>query len=80
MLIDEKINAAWENREMLSDPLVIASIHEVIEALDQGKLRVAEPKDGEWVVNDWIKKAINLYFPISKMETIEVGPFEVYQY
>lgn len=76
MLIDEKINAAWENRDLLSDPLVIESIHEVISALDKGELRVAEPKDGEWIVNDWVKKAINLYFPISKMDTIELGPFE----
>lgn len=76
MLIDEKINSAWENREMLSDPLVIASIREVIQLLDEGELRVAQKKGDEWVVNDWVKKAINLYFPICEMKTIEVGPFE----
>ena len=44
--------------------------------LDKGKLRVAEPKGAEWQVNEWVKKAVVMYFPIRKMETIEVGPFE----
>ena len=48
----------------------------MIEKLDKGEFRVAEPTDNGWRVNEWIKKAVILYFPITKMETVEVGPFE----
>lgn len=61
---------------MLSDPQVIATIEKVIALLDRGEVRVAEPSADGWVVNEWVKKAINMYFPIRKMETFEVGPFE----
>ncbi|MFL5753227.1 MAG: 2,3,4,5-tetrahydropyridine-2,6-dicarboxylate N-succinyltransferase [Bacteroidia bacterium] len=71
------IEKVWENRELLKDPDIRKTINEVIELLDQGKLRVAEPKDeGKWKVNDWVKKAVILYFPIRTMETIELGPLE----
>ncbi|HXB42302.1 MAG TPA: 2,3,4,5-tetrahydropyridine-2,6-dicarboxylate N-succinyltransferase [Bacteroidia bacterium] len=71
------IEQAWENRELLKDATTQNAIKEVIEQLDKGKLRVAEPlANGSWKVNDWIKKAVILYFPIQKMETIEVGPLE----
>lgn len=71
------IEEAFENRSMLSDMKVQRVIREVIEHLDKGRLRVAQPLgNSEWQVNDWVKKAVILYFPISKMETIEVGPFE----
>jgi 2,3,4,5-tetrahydropyridine-2-carboxylate N-succinyltransferase len=70
------IEAAWENRELLNDTKTIVAINEVLEALDKGRLRCAEPRGGNWVVNDWVKKAVILYFPIRKMETIEVGMFE----
>ncbi len=71
------IENAWENQEMLKEADVQLAIRAVIEDLDKGVLRVAEPlENGEWKVNDWIKKAVILYFPIQKMETIEVGPFE----
>ncbi len=70
------IEKAWENRELLKDENTQNTIRQIIELLDKGKLRVAEPKGDEWQVNEWIKKAVILYFPISKMETIEVGPFE----
>jgi 2,3,4,5-tetrahydropyridine-2-carboxylate N-succinyltransferase len=71
------IEAAWENRELLKDSQTIAAIEAVIEDLDKGKLRVAEPlTNSEWQVNEWVKKAVVMYFPIRKMETIEVGPFE----
>ncbi len=70
------IEQAWENREMLKETTTRESIQQVIELLDKGKLRVAEPHNNEWQVNEWVKKAVILYFPISKMETIEVGPFE----
>ncbi len=62
---------------MLAQAAVQEAIRKVIAMLDQGKIRVASPRDnGEWVVNDWIKKAVILYFPIQKMETIEAKPFE----
>ncbi|HPE43408.1 MAG TPA: 2,3,4,5-tetrahydropyridine-2,6-dicarboxylate N-succinyltransferase, partial [Bacteroidales bacterium] len=70
------IENAWNRRELLQDEAVQQAINEVIALLDQGKLRVAEPKDGQWIVNEWIKKAVILYFPIRKMETMEVGMLE----
>lgn len=71
------IEAAWENRELLKETQTQQAIEHVIEEIDKGLLRVAEPKEnGEWQVNEWVKKAVVLYFPIRKMETIEVGPFE----
>lgn len=71
------IEAAWENRELLKDAKTIQTIEHVIEDIDKGILRVAEPLDnGTWQVNEWVKKAVVMYFPIRKMETIEVGPFE----
>ncbi len=71
------IEAAWDDRSKLEEKSTIEAINRVIEMLDQGQLRVAEPvADGSWQVNQWVKKAVVLYFPIRKMETIEVGPFE----
>ncbi len=71
------IEKVWENRELLKDLAVQNTINQVIEELDKGKLRVAEPlPNGQWQVNEWVKKAVILYFPIRKMETIEVGPLE----
>jgi len=73
----ELVEKAWEDRTLLKDPEVQKAINHVIEDLDKGLLRVAEPlENGEWQVNEWVKKAVVLYFPIRKMETIEVGPFE----
>jgi 2,3,4,5-tetrahydropyridine-2-carboxylate N-succinyltransferase len=71
------IEQAWENREMLKETETQDAIKAIIAQLDAGQLRCAEPtEDGNWKVNDWVKKAVILYFPIQKMETIEVGPFE----
>ena len=71
------IEAAWDNRELLNKPETLEAINHVIEEIDKGRLRVAEPlENGEWQVNEWVKKAVVMYFPIRKMETIEVGPFE----
>jgi 2,3,4,5-tetrahydropyridine-2-carboxylate N-succinyltransferase len=70
------IEKAWDNRSMLNDATVQTQIIQTIELLDKGHIRVAEPGENGWVVNQWIKKAVILYFPIMKMETIEVGPFE----
>ncbi len=75
-MLQEIIESAWNNRELLEKSETRSAIEEVISELDKGMLRVAQKTDNKWVVNDWIKKAVILYFPISKMETIEVGPFE----
>jgi len=70
------IESAWENRELLKEENTINTIRKVIDLLDKGELRVAEPIDDGWQVNEWIKKAVVLYFPIQKMETLEAGIFE----
>jgi 2,3,4,5-tetrahydropyridine-2-carboxylate N-succinyltransferase len=71
------IEKAWDDRSLLESKEVQEAINSVIAKLDEGSLRVAEPTaDGNWKVNEWVKKAVVLYFPIRKMETIEVGPFE----
>lgn len=71
------IEAAWENRALLGEKSTRDAIDTIIESLDNGELRVAQPEaDGSWKVNEWVKKAVVMYFPIRKMETMEVGPFE----
>lgn len=76
MELREHIEKAWDNRELLKSSETQEMIRSVIALLDQGKIRVAEPTSVGWKVNDWIKKAVILYFPIQKMVTLEVGPFE----
>ena len=67
------IEKAWENRELLQEQETRDVIAHVIEDIDKGILRVAEPnEDGEWIVNEWVKKAVVMYFPIRQMEVIEV--------
>src|SRR5210317_2048629 len=71
------IERAWEDRAQLNNSVTKNAIRDVIKLLDKGELRVAQPsKEHCWQVNEWVKKAVVLYFPIQKMETIEVGPFE----
>src|SRR5574344_1163148 len=70
------INQAFEQRELLQESAVQEEIRRVIELLDKGKLRVAEKIDGTWHVNEWLKKAVLMYFPICGMTTTECGPFE----
>ncbi len=70
------IEKAWDNKELLSEEATQKAIRDLIELLDKGELRTAEPVNGQWKVNEWVKKGVILYFPIQKMETIEVGPFE----
>src|ERR1700710_1146094 len=69
------IEEAWEDRNLLGNREYSAAVETVIERLDKGELRVAEPIGNRWHTNDWIKKAVILYFPIRKMVEIEVGPF-----
>ncbi len=70
------IEEAWENRELLNNNKTVETINSVIEMLDKGKLRVAEPINDKWQINEWVKKAVILYFPTRKMETLEAGPLE----
>lgn len=72
----EIIEKAWENRSLLEEAATQDAIREVVELIDSGALRVAEPVEDGWQVNEWVKKAVVLYFPIQKMETIEAGPLE----
>ncbi|MDR3273471.1 MAG: 2,3,4,5-tetrahydropyridine-2,6-dicarboxylate N-succinyltransferase [Flavobacteriaceae bacterium] len=75
--LQNTIEKIWNDRTLLSEGKSHTSIKEVINLLDNGKLRVAEPLgDGKWQVNEWVKKAVVLYFPIQNMETFEVGIFE----
>jgi len=74
--LQQLIEKAWDNRELLTDKNTIDAIRSVISLLDDGILRVAEPVEGGWKVNEWIKKAVVLYFPIQKMKVMEAGIFE----
>lgn len=68
--LQSTIEQAWENRALLQEETTQKAIREVIELLDSGKLRVAEPVEKGWQVNEWVKKAVVMYFPIQKMEKI----------
>jgi 2,3,4,5-tetrahydropyridine-2-carboxylate N-succinyltransferase len=70
------IENAWEDRELLKDNTTQITIRQIIDLLDNGKLRCAEPTKDGWQINEWVKKAVVLYFPIQKMETLEAGIFE----
>ena len=73
------INDVWENRNLLKEQSIQDAIKKCIEMLDKGEIRVAQPlENGSWQVNEWVKKAVIMYFPIMQMNTIEVGPFEFY--
>lgn len=70
------VESAWDERLLLKEPEVSSAIHSVIDLLDKGSIRVCEPSDNGWVLNDWVKKAVILFFPVCQMQTIEIGPFE----
>ena len=72
----EIIENAWQDRALLKNEKTINCINQIIEEVDKGRLRPAAPNGKNWIVNDWVKKAIILYFLIRKMESIDVGPFE----
>ena len=75
--IQSTIEKAWADRSLLQAPATVSAIEWVIEEIDKGRLRVAEPlENGDWQVNEWVKKAVVMYFPIRKMETLEAGPME----
>jgi 2,3,4,5-tetrahydropyridine-2-carboxylate N-succinyltransferase len=77
-ILKKWIEDSWENRAMLQDEKVKEFIYSVIELLDQGRIRVAEKTNGEWQTNEWVKKAILLYFAIRPMEEMEAGPMVFY--
>ncbi len=70
------IENAWNNRALLEEVETQNAIREVVDLLDNGKLRTAEPTNDGWQINEWVKKAVIMYFPIQKMETLEAGIFE----
>ena len=74
--IQKLIAAAWDNRELLANTETQDAIRHVIEELDKGRLRVAQPNGDAWQVNEWVKKAVVMYFPIQKMKVTEAGPME----
>jgi 2,3,4,5-tetrahydropyridine-2,6-dicarboxylate N-succinyltransferase len=76
MELKTKIEAAWNDRALLKDETYSNAIREVIEEVDKGRLRVAEPKGNDWVVNEWVKQSILMYFGIQQMQTWELAPFE----
>ena len=78
MNLRETIEQGWHNREMMSYQAFQEAVHTVIEEVDKGRLRVAEPTEDGWVVNEWVKQAILLYFGIQPMQTWNVEPFEFY--
>ena len=68
--LQQTIEAAWENRALLKEENTQSAIREIVSMLDEGTLRVAEPVATGWQVNEWVKKAVVMYFPIQTMETI----------
>lgn len=74
--LDKIIESSWQSRDKLINPESIKAIEEVVDLLDKGKLRVAQQVEGNWITNDWVKKAIIMYFIIRKMEISEAGIFE----
>jgi Tetrahydrodipicolinate N-succinyltransferase len=76
--LQQIVENAWENRELLREERTRKAITDVVDHLDKGEIRVAQEEGDKWIVNQWVKKAVLMYFPIAQMETIEVGPFEFY--
>lgn len=76
--LQQLIEAAYTNRDLLKDETYTNAIHSVMEEVDKGRLRVAEPTGEGWQVNQWVKQAILMYFGIQKMQTWEAGPMEFY--
>ncbi|MDL2254874.1 2,3,4,5-tetrahydropyridine-2,6-dicarboxylate N-succinyltransferase [Bacteroidales bacterium OttesenSCG-928-J16] len=76
--LQQQIEQIWDDRSLLNETAAITAIEQTIGALDAGNLRVAEPRDGEWLVNEWVKKAILLYFSIKKMMPVHAGDLTFY--
>ena len=78
MSLQNLILEAWSNRDLLKEATYSDAVRAVIEDVDKGRLRVASPEDDKWVVNEWVKQAILMYFGIQQMQTWELPPFEFY--
>ncbi len=78
MELQQLIMEAWSNRELLKDSIYSDAVRAVIEEVDKGRLRTASPSEEGWVVNEWVKKAILMYFGIQQMQTFNLPPFEFY--
>jgi 2,3,4,5-tetrahydropyridine-2,6-dicarboxylate N-succinyltransferase len=78
MQLQQFITEAWANRELLQDEKYCNAVKAAIDEIDKGRLRVAMPIENKWVVNEWAKQAILLYFAIQPMQTWNLGPFEFY--
>ena len=78
MLLKELILEAWSNRDLLKEATYADAVRFVIEEVDKGRLRTAEPADNDWQVNEWVKQSILMYFGIQQMETHTLPPFEFY--
>jgi len=78
MILQEKIAAAWANRDLLKDTVYSEAVEQVLEEVDKGKLRTASPTADGWQVNEWVKQAVLMYFGLRKMETFVLPPFEFY--
>jgi 2,3,4,5-tetrahydropyridine-2-carboxylate N-succinyltransferase len=76
--VRKRVEAAYQDRQKLADPVHKAAVVQALQGLDRGELRVAEKVDGEWRVNAWLMEAVNLYFVISGMETQDFGPFQTW--
>ena len=74
--LKELVDKVWDDRILLNDSLYSDAIRETIDLLDKGKIRISEKKGDKWVLNEWVKKAVILYFPLQQMQTIELNPFE----
>lgn len=78
MELKKLIEEAWSNRELLQSNTHSDAVRAVIEEVDKGRLRVASPEQDKWVVNEWVKQAILMYFGIQQMQTWTLPPFEFY--
>jgi 2,3,4,5-tetrahydropyridine-2-carboxylate N-succinyltransferase len=78
MSLQNLILEAWSNRDLLKEATYSDAVRAVIEDVDKGRLRVASPEGDKWVVNEWVKQAILMYFGIQQMQTWELPPFEFY--
>ena len=76
--LEEIISKCWENRSLLNDSYCKDAVCETIDQLDQGLIRVAQPLNDQWFVNEWVKKAVIMYFQVREMEVIDIGPFQFY--
>lgn len=74
--LKQQVEIAWDDRNLLVNDDYKAAIRETIELLDKGSLRIAEKQEGKWVVNEWVKKAVILYFPLNQMTTHKAGLME----